>query len=177
MARKKNKRHSQEEVELNLAAMLDMAFQLLAFFILTFRPSPVEGQLAVRLPPPVAVTNITAPATDTTSTETVIPIDESFMLSVFANDGGQVTSVKLGTGGDAFTGPADRHNLMLLDRRLKDVFSFQGTTYQQVIVMADPDLKYEELMKVIDVCLKQKFADGTPLTKLSFVPLPEGAGG
>ena len=38
------KKNAQEEVELNLAAMLDMAFQLLTFFILTFRPPPVEGR-------------------------------------------------------------------------------------------------------------------------------------
>jgi biopolymer transport protein ExbD len=41
MARGKKKRN-QGEVELNLAAMLDMAFQLLTFFILTFKPAPVE---------------------------------------------------------------------------------------------------------------------------------------
>ena len=37
--RRRRGHHSQEEVELNLAAMLDMAFQLLTFFILTFRPA------------------------------------------------------------------------------------------------------------------------------------------
>ena len=54
MARKR-KRRSQSDVELNLAAMLDMAFQLLTFFILTFRPAPIEGQISLRLPPPQAV--------------------------------------------------------------------------------------------------------------------------
>ena len=34
--------------------MLDMAFQLLTFFILTFRPAPIEGQISLRLPPPAA---------------------------------------------------------------------------------------------------------------------------
>ena len=34
--------------------MLDMAFQLLAFFVLTFRQTPVEGQISLRLPPPQA---------------------------------------------------------------------------------------------------------------------------
>ncbi len=42
MAHKKKKR-KQGEVELNMASMLDMAFQLLTFFILTFRPPPAEG--------------------------------------------------------------------------------------------------------------------------------------
>ena len=45
MRRHKRRKRNQGDVELNLAAMLDMAFQLLTFFILTFRPSPVEGQV------------------------------------------------------------------------------------------------------------------------------------
>ncbi len=39
-----------------MASMLDMAFQLLTFFILTFRPAPIEGQISLRLPPPIPVT-------------------------------------------------------------------------------------------------------------------------
>ncbi|MFO1019164.1 MAG: biopolymer transporter ExbD [Planctomycetales bacterium] len=50
--RRRRRNRAQQEVELNLAAMLDMAFQLLAFFILTFRPSPIEGQIDMQLPPP-----------------------------------------------------------------------------------------------------------------------------
>ena len=53
MSRKRRRRRDQGTVEMNLAAMLDMAFQLLTFFILTFRPAPVEGQLSLNLPPPV----------------------------------------------------------------------------------------------------------------------------
>jgi biopolymer transport protein ExbD len=38
------------EVELPITPMLDMAFQLLAFFILTYHPSALEGQVALALP-------------------------------------------------------------------------------------------------------------------------------
>src|SRR5438552_14874064 len=38
------------EVELPITPMLDMAFQLLMFFILTYRPSMLEGHLALSLP-------------------------------------------------------------------------------------------------------------------------------
>jgi biopolymer transport protein ExbD len=38
------------EPDLPITPMLDMSFQLLAFFILTFRPSPTEGQIALALP-------------------------------------------------------------------------------------------------------------------------------
>ena len=52
--KRRHRRRKSATVDLNLAAMLDMAFQLLTFFILTFRPAPVEGQLGLHLPPPVA---------------------------------------------------------------------------------------------------------------------------
>ena len=45
------RKRSQQDVELNMASMLDMAFQLLAFFILTFQPPPLESQISLRLPP------------------------------------------------------------------------------------------------------------------------------
>ena len=45
-----------DDVQMNLAAMLDMAFQLLAFLILTFRPSATESAIGLRLPAELPVT-------------------------------------------------------------------------------------------------------------------------
>ena len=39
------------EPDLPITPMLDMSFQLLAFFIMTFKPAPTEGQIAMSLPP------------------------------------------------------------------------------------------------------------------------------
>src|SRR5262245_38013148 len=50
MERRRRRRRSAEGVEINLAAMLDMAFQILVFFILTFSPMPIESQIAAMLP-------------------------------------------------------------------------------------------------------------------------------
>src|SRR6476469_6903458 len=38
------------EPDLPITPMLDMSFQLLAFFIMTFHPAPTEGQIALTLP-------------------------------------------------------------------------------------------------------------------------------
>ena len=46
-----SRRSSTEDVELNVTAMLDMAFQLLAFFVLTFKAPPGEAQIYLNLPP------------------------------------------------------------------------------------------------------------------------------
>ncbi len=45
------RRRAQSEVRLNLTAMLDMAFQLLAFFVLTFNPGPPEIKWDIGIPP------------------------------------------------------------------------------------------------------------------------------
>ena len=46
-------------MELNVTAMLDMAFQLLAFFVLTFKPPPGEDQIYLKLPPAQPVAGMT----------------------------------------------------------------------------------------------------------------------
>jgi biopolymer transport protein ExbD len=48
----KRKRQATDHVEpdLPITPMLDMSFQLLAFFIMTFKPAPTEGQIALTLP-------------------------------------------------------------------------------------------------------------------------------
>lgn len=46
------RRHLDDPVQpdLPITPMLDMSFQLMAFFIFTFRPAPTEGQIAMALP-------------------------------------------------------------------------------------------------------------------------------
>ena len=50
MHRKRRQNTPPTEPDLPITPMLDMSFQLMAFFILTFRPVPTEGQLALILP-------------------------------------------------------------------------------------------------------------------------------
>jgi biopolymer transport protein ExbD len=52
MLKHDRKRQGTDHVEpdLPITPMLDMSFQLLAFFIMTFKPAPTEGQIALTLP-------------------------------------------------------------------------------------------------------------------------------
>lgn len=50
MYRKRRHRDHGPEVELPITPMLDMAFQLLTFFIFTYHPSALEGQMELSLP-------------------------------------------------------------------------------------------------------------------------------
>jgi biopolymer transport protein ExbD len=167
---RRKKRHKQEEVELNLCAMLDMAFQLLTFFILTFRPAPVEGQILLRMPPPMPVTNINAgqkAGSDTSNTNPVQGLN-TLIITAIADGSGDLRQMAIG---DISLG-----SLPALERKLSSVFADPGNVFDQVIVQVDSRLKYEALMGVIDVCTRQKLPSGEPLSKLSFVELPAGGG-
>src|SRR5579864_9196972 len=114
--RRHRRRASKAEVELNLASMLDMAFQLLAFFILTFHPSPIEGQLSLHLPPAAPITNVAtekmerAQAADAGATTA-----KTLEISIFADQKGDASRVQVGLR-VAFTGPADAANLRKLEK-------------------------------------------------------------
>lgn len=152
-----------------MAAMLDMAFQLLAFFILTFRPSPIEGQLAVNLPPPVPLTNVQLPPTALTDAGES-RLYETAPLFVTADASGNVQSMRLGTNPVA-EGPLDAAKLERLGARLRELFEIPNSPIKRVQISADGRLKYDHLMRIMDVCLQQKLSDGQPLRDISFEEL------
>ena len=166
---RRRKRRIQSEVELNLAAMLDMAFQLLAFFVLTFRSPPLEGQISLRLPPPQAVVGAKTgqQAGEDLSNKNPLKNLNTLTISVFADPRtGAIAS--LGVGESQVPG------LAALEGRLKEVFADPGNPFDQVIIQVSDSCRYDELMKVIDICTRQKLPDGKKLSKLSFVELPSG---
>jgi len=162
---RRKRRKSREEVELNLAAMLDMAFQLLTFFILTFRPAPVEGQVNLRLPPPMAIAGSgTQKAGADFNMKDAPQAATTLVVSVFSNKDGSVAQLAVDE--------TPIGNLRALDDKLQTVFA--NTEYDQVIIQVGQELRYEELMRVIEVCTRQRLRDGSKLSKLSFVEMPAG---
>jgi biopolymer transport protein ExbD len=166
MARRRRK---QNEVELNLAAMLDMAFQLLAFFILTFKPSPVEGQISLHLPAAHPVVNANAEKQAGENIADLSPVAglETLVISLFATPSGDLASIAIGEG----TVASQRE----LDSRLRTILKDPGSPFEQVIIQVDSALRYEELMQVVDICTRQTLANGQKLSKLSFVEIPHEA--
>lgn len=168
MSRRHKKKRRSEEVELNLAAMLDMAFQLLTFFILTFRPAPIEGQISLRLPPPQPVTNVKSNQQAGSDTTNLNPVQglNSLVVSVVGTPDGKIGSMAVGEG--------NVPNLGQLQSRLAVVLGDANSPFDQVIIQVGSALRYDELMRIIDICTKQKLPNGEKLSKLSFVELPQG---
>ncbi|MDX1930169.1 MAG: biopolymer transporter ExbD [Pirellulaceae bacterium] len=158
--RKKIRGH--EDVELNVAAMLDMAFQLLAFFILTFKPSPIESQIMMRLPDK-AVTQ--APSNSVSVTDVV---DEGLavQVSIYSTPEGEIEKLVLG---DRPLSAPTLEELMTQFRA--DLAAIIGLGSDTVNIRVGEDLRYERLMMVVDICGNQKLESGERLSKVSIVPL------
>ena len=165
--RRRKKKYPHGAVELNLAAMLDMAFQLLTFFILTFRPSPVEGQISLRLPPPEAVANVQGKKAGS-DFENKDPLQglNTLTITVLGTPGGSIHSMAVGDTAVS--------NLDVLRNQLRIAFGPESS-FEQVIIQVGSDLRYEELMRVVDVCTDQRLPNGEKLSKLSFVEVKQAS--
>ena len=167
MRRKDRRGHKKarghDDVELNVAAMLDMAFQLLAFFILTFKPSPIESQIMMRLPADKPVTQ--APSNQVNAADVV---DEGLVISIsiYSTPEGEID--KLEVGQRVLSAPTVEELLPAFRTFLADIVD-QGC--DTVSVRVGEDLRYERLMQVVDICGKQELPSGERLSKVSIVPL------
>src|SRR5258706_13191050 len=97
MRHRRFRRKKEGDVELNLAAMLDMAFQLLTFFILTFKPSPIEGQVSLHLPPAEPVTKVQDAEVEGADLSNKNPVAglNSLVVSIFQSQTGQIGSLSI----------------------------------------------------------------------------------
>jgi biopolymer transport protein ExbD len=77
--------------DLPITPMLDMSFQLLAFFILTFKPMPTEAQLPLALPSDKGGSVVLANPINTE--------EEEVIIQVFSNDNGAIIDIQSVTGG------------------------------------------------------------------------------
>lgn len=154
----------QTDVELQVAPMLDMAFQLLTFFILTYQVAPVEGQFSMNLLPaaPAIEMNADAPSDDQPVNPDIPASLRTLRTSLMANPDGSLDRILLGE--NQLSGLDD------LRARLEEITADKTLPFDQAIIQSDPNLAYSELMRVIDV-----FAGPTvKITRISFQELDPG---
>jgi biopolymer transport protein ExbD len=148
------------EVQLNMAAMLDMAFQLLAFFILTFRPSPIESQISLRMPD--------KPITDAGGQQ----VDQNkevgtglqLTVSVLATAEGEIAGVEVGP---QTVGAGQEPNELINGLRGKLKEFLTNAEFEGILLQVSNDLNYERMMQVLDVCSHQTLPNGQPMTNIS----------
>lgn len=149
------KKREEENPEIPVAPMLDMAFNLLTFFILTFRPSPVELQFDLNLLP--------ASAQAQPANESSAPSEASDAPAPIS---ALITTLNAETGGGALRSIQLEENeyatLDEFDARLHSMLADPDLGFDQAEIRVDPDLEYQYLIEVINIFAKNK------LTKISF---------
>ena len=148
--------------------MLDMAFQLLAFFILTFRPAPLEGQISLRLPPAQVVANATGKNEAGNQDKPAIDIKgvDTLTITIFANEAGD-----FGTMG---VGQNQAKDLGEMEKLVSAAFKDQNSPFEQVMTQSSPKLKIRQAHAGRRYLFVQRLPGGKLLGKLSFIEIPEG---
>ena len=162
----RKKRHIEGDVELNMAAMLDMAFQLLAFFILTYQPAKVEGCISIRMPPPTAVTrpDLSSGGAENPNDVKALAGVVSLQIAVTANPSGGIAGIRVGEHPPVT-------DLQDFEQKLRAIMKVSDVPFDQVLLKVSPKLEYENVLKVIEICARNKLTSGDQQTKVSIVEL------
>ncbi len=159
MNKKKSIRRTSDGPEVPITPMLDMAFQLLTFFVLTYHPAPVEGQFSMSLLPPQPATNLDAtPPPDAAPSNELPATLRTVTTTLRADDTGGLGRITLGD--------VDMRDLDELAEKAKEVLENPELPFDQALIQVDPKLRYEGLLQVVDVLSKYT-------TKIAFTILDE----
>lgn len=166
MARKKHRRSREEGTELNLAAMLDMAFQLLIFFVFTFSPTPIESQIGMQLPPPLPVAaNLPSGMADEEATPPSVAASKGESLRV------TVLSGKDGSIRDLAVGNVVVADLNEASTEVRKTIAQAGGKVRQLVLQIDEDLPCQKVLEVLAACQLTEYVDRPAFRQVTFVAL------
>ena len=144
------------EPDLPITPMLDMSFQLLAFFLMTFNPSPIEGHMDMALPKEMGDANSNVvPPPDPTKEE-----PEELTVQVDATDAGAIADIRLSSKNtSALSLGSDSAKLFsALQARRKDI----GDKPAKVRLECGDNLSYKLLIKLMDEITRAGFKQVAP---------------
>src|SRR4051812_14858946 len=112
--------------------MLDMAFQLLTFFVLTYRAAPVEGQFVMNLLPAQAATAMAAGAPDQAAASNDVPASLRTLPAILrAGQGGSLARIQI----EQNEVPNDPR---ALEQALLKYFQDPELPFDQTLIKVDP---------------------------------------
>ena len=158
MARRR-RRHAggnHTDPDLPITPMLDMSFQLMAFFILTFRPTPMEAMLPLVLPADKGdKTQQAPPAFDPLKEE-----EEELKIQIYAADSGAPNRIiaKSTAGEDTEIGS----DTGALNKYLRDQLASRGGKAPKLILEMVENLNYQYVIKLLDESRRAGYDQITP---------------
>lgn len=157
----RRKRNAEEGpgVELPITPMLDMAFQLLTFFIFTYHPSALEVQMELNLPSAGEARAKDARDVDPSKSSDAV-IEEPSQVTIIAtthHDNNSGALSQLIVDGLAKT---TVNNMKELNSYLRQLGGDANlTNKEKVTIQADPALRWSYVVEVMDACKKAGFSN------------------
>ncbi len=143
--------HKSEDIKLNMTSMIDIVFQLLVFFVMTFKIVEMEGDFNIKMP---------LAAEETTAIEDVLPNLITVKLKVGAE--GNIAGIEVDNGfeSDSFF-EADMFTRLteFVERSLSAEGDPSTAEPPEVEFDIDYDLKYEYTVRAIEA-VSGKIVDG-----------------
>jgi biopolymer transport protein ExbD len=156
------------EVVLPITPMLDMAFQLLTFFIFTYHPSALEGHMDLSLPASAEAKaqrpEQVDPSQSAADQEIELPSEMTVVIRTqqdVSTDGSISQLSVQGRAGDTVI-PTPEALLKYLQKARQEL-----TNQKDIKIQADSRLKYSYVMEIMDICTRSGF------TKIGFPPPPD----
>lgn len=139
-----------EEIKLNMTAMIDIVFQLLVFFILTFKVVAMEGDFNVKMP-------LASQQAD--SMEDEFPTLISIQLTAGTN--GNINSITIDD--DETFSETDMYQKLttLIEKKIAGETDPEKAKETEVEFDIDPSLKYSFTVKAIEAVSGRVQSDGT----------------
>jgi biopolymer transport protein ExbD len=148
----------QVEADLPITPMLDMSFQLLAFFIMTFHPAPTEAQIAMSLPPPDAGGSIGAIPDPSADKPT------KYIVRVIASDTGTIQSMSIREDASAIAEGKDLGaNIETYFKELQAKVQEHKDQPVKLTLEIDDKLLESYVVQLIDHGIRAGFSDISPV--------------
>ncbi|HEY1192024.1 MAG TPA: biopolymer transporter ExbD [Gemmata sp.] len=155
------------EPDLPITPMLDMSFQLLAFFIMTFKPAPTEGQIMLTLPKESGGgEGIVDPFS--------IESPTNYIVRVAATDSGSIAQMTLTQEGSAATDGknlktglyknADGSDMSMVEVYQKELIGIAAQKKPMKLTLElPPSLIQDYVVQLVDIGLGAGFTDISPV--------------
>ena len=149
---------SVEEPETNLTSMLDLIFNVLAFFVVTFKPPDPEANFDIKLPPPQKQEQQVATEIDDFNMDIMLLEYDTVTIRLDADENGNLDQVICGDrrikpryrDGNFNADHLMREIKRIVEHMQKETLTETGEVLDTADVICSADLKYVYLIHMVN---------------------------